>query len=758
MVPHQVCDPDGKELLSINKNLRINLQGFIALMLNVTALPVTEFLCDYCRLPIPSRHHPSQTDGPNEPIYCCYGCRFAAQITHARGEKGQATWMLTRLGVAIFLSMSVMVFSLYLYGQDVYQGGVVSGSNLSKHLASFMQYASLVFATPVLFLLGLPIFLNALTQWRNGIASTDALVFLGVAAAFSYSFVSTLRESGSTYYETACMILVLVTLGRWLEASGKLKASEAVEALEAWLPQEVSIRRDNETMTVRTETLRQGDLVTVPAGERIVVDGVIESGRANIDEQIVTGESRPLVKQTGDTVRAGTVNLDGALTIRATAVGTTTTVGRLMALLESAKSAKGRYERLTDRVVVVFLPLTICLALVGGAWGYWRGGADEAIMSALAVMLIACPCALGIATPMAIWMALGHAAANGVLFKTGEAIEKLAHVRAFCFDKTGTLTTGLPDVVSFASSNDCADRLAIASAAGLANVSTHVAAKGVAAFAERKNVKPNAISDPRTVAGRGLVGHNQTGKVFLGNVAMMRENGLAFDETTQRAIQEALDHGRSIACIGWHGRVRGVFTLTETLRTEARQTLHTLKAAGCQVFVLTGDHAQRGRSIAKALEIETFAELLPEDKVQFVKQVRRTAGPTVMVGDGLSDAPALAAADVGVAMGCGADVSRESAGVCLLGDGLEMLPWLQNLAKRTVGTIKLNLFWAFFYNTIGMSLAVAGLLSPILAAALMVVSSLFVVTNSLRLGSRESSSSLERSTPALERLSLEATT
>lgn len=665
--------------------------------------------------------------------------------------------MLTRLGVAIFLSMSVMVFSLYLYGQDVYQAEATSGSALSRNLTSFMQYASLVFATPVLFLLGLPIFLNALAQWRNGIASTDALVILGVTAAFAYSYVSTLREAGSTYYETACMILVLVTLGRWLEASGKLRASEAVEALEALLPQEVSVCRGNETATVRIEELSQGDLVRVPAGERIVVDGVIESGRANIDEQIMTGESRPLVKQTGDIVRAGTVNLDGALTIRATAVGAATTVGRLIALLESAKRTKGKYERLADRVVAVFLPLTICLALAGGVLGYLRSGTDEAIMSALAVMLIACPCALGIATPMAIWVSLGRAATKGVLFKNGEAIEKLAAVRAFCFDKTGTLTTGFPDVAVFTSSESGAGDRAISLAAGLAETSTHVAAQGVAAFAQRKSIAPADIPNARTISGRGLVGDGHAGQVSLGNVAMMHERGLTFDATTHRATKQALEQGQSIACIGWDGSVRGVFAMTETLRSEARQTLQAIKNAGCQVFILTGDHAQRGRFIAEALKVETFAELLPEDKVQCVERTRRELGPTAMVGDGLNDAPALAAADVGIAMGCGADVSRESANVCLLGNDLEMLPWLFTYAQKTVRTIKMNLFWAFFYNTIGMSMAVAGLLSPILAAALMVISSLFVVTNSLRLGSHSPSPSVEPSSvPTVRQPSLEA--
>lgn len=647
--------------------------------------------------------------------------------------------MLTSLGVAVFLSMSVMVFSIYLYGQQVYGSGGAESSLLSSNLTSFMQYASLVFATPVLFLLGLPILRNAAVQWRNGVVSTDALVVLGVAAAFVYSYVSTLRESGMTYYETACMILVLVTLGRWLEASGKLRAAEAVESLEALLPTEVAIRRKGETVTVPARELQEGDNVLVPAGARIVVDGVIKSGHANVDEQIITGESAPILRRPGDQVRAGTLNLDGALTIRAVAVGTQTTVGRLAALLEAAKRSKCRYERLANRVASVFLPFTVCLAVVAGVLGFTRGGTDSAIMTALTVLLIACPCALGIATPLAIWVALGRAATAGALFRNGEAIERLAAVKAFCFDKSGTLTTGTPSVVSFIERNpengsNGDDAMAVAT--GLAQASNHVAAQGVADYARHQHVAPVRLDNIRTLPGRGLVGRRPDCTAFLGNVPLMQEQGLSFDPQTGHARQHAFERGQGVTCVGWDSAVRGVFVLSEHIRSEAKRAIHALKSLGCKVTVLTGDHEQRGRSIASALEVEAIAEMLPEDKVRLVQETRCDVGPVAMVGDGLNDAPALAAAAVGIAMGCGADVTRESADVCLLGNDLDTLPWLVTLARKTRGTIQLNLFWAFVYNVIGMSLAVAGKLSPILAAGAMVASSLFVLTNSLRLAGR----------------------
>ncbi len=702
-------------------------------------------MCDYCHLPMRATAASAGPAGDPSPVYCCYGCRLAARITQARGEQGQAVWMLTRLGVAVFLSMGVMVFSMYLYGQEIYGPNESTASPLAVSLAGFMRYASLVFATPVFFILGVPILANAAAQWRQRIVSTDALVVLGVGAAFVYSYISTLTDRGDTYYETACMILVLVTLGRWLEASGKLKASAAVEALEAMIPAEVSIQREGETIVARTEDVRTGDRVLVPAGERIPFDGVIESGQAQVDEQLVTGESTPMAKNVGDAVRAGTVNLDGALTIRATAVGSETTLGRLIALLEAAKRSKGRFQRLADRVAAVFLPLTMALAALGMVLGHRRGGWDEAIMSSLAVMLIACPCALGIATPTALWVALGRAASGGMLFRDGRVIEALAGIRAVCLDKTGTLTTGRPTVTSFvgrafdrpAAPEDhplVDEHRVLSLAAGLARKSNHAASRAIVAYVEQRGVTVAEVANVKTVAGRGLIGGGDGELIILGSVTMMAERSLDFDDATERACRGLMSEGRSIACIGWGGVVQGVFGLSETLRPEGPQAIADLQALGCNVSVLTGDHGPRGRSIAEALGVEVLAELMPEDKVRKVAERRHQYGSTAMVGDGLNDAPALAAADVGIAMGCGAEVTRESAGLCLLGNDLAALPWLIRLARRTVRTIKVNLFWAFAYNVVGMSLAVTGKLSPIFAAAAMVVSSLLVVGNSLRLG------------------------
>lgn len=686
--------------------------------------------CDYCQLPVRAARNAASSDSP---VYCCFGCEFAASVVRSGGERGQAVWMLTRLGLAAFLTMCVMMCSIYLYGREVYEGEATAHA-ASTDIAAILRYASLLLSTPVLFLLGLPILSAARAQWRNGIVSTDALVVLGVISAYVYSYVATLRGTGATYFETACMILVLVTLGRWFEAVGKLHATERIKSLESLLPEAVRVRRGDVETTLPLSEIQIGDILLFCAGDRISADGVVTSGRSHVDEQLVTGESTAIVRQPGDFVRAGTLNVDGELAIRATGVGAETTLGRLVALLESARAARGRYERLADRVATYFLPFTFVLALVGGIGGLMRGGVNEAIMSALSVLLIACPCGLGIATPMAVWMALGRAAARGAMFRSGAALEELSKVGMVFFDKTGTLTTGVPRVESIATCVGVDEPTIVATAAGLARSSRHSVSRGLLDHAEFHGIAPAGLSDVTTVPGRGLIAASSHGIVRLGNVAMMREAGCMVDAPVQSAIDAAVTMGWSIVCLAWGGRVTGVFTLTESLRPESKSTLRDMRDLGCDVAILTGDHPARGKALVTELGVETFAGLLPADKVGRVAAASSSRRLVAMVGDGLNDAPAMAAADVGIAMGCGADVTREAAAICLLGNDLSALPWLIRLARRTVRTIRVNLFWVFFYNGIGLALAVSGRLSPVIAALAMVFSSLFVIGNSLRLG------------------------
>ncbi len=682
--------------------------------------------CDFCHLPVAGAH---SSDGP---LYCCYGCHLAADITRARGEAGQLNWMLTRMGLSVFLSMTVMMFSMYLYRQHGLSAE--EATPLSLQLSSVMRFLCLIFSVPVFFMLGWPILVTAMEGARRGVYSTDALVVLGVAASFVYSYVSTLRDSGAVYFETGCVVLVFMTLGRWLEANGKLKASKAVASLEGLYPEKVSIVRGDGEQEVAPGEVCEGDVLIVHAGQRIAADGEIVHGRAHIDESMLTGESVPIVKEVGAIVRAGTLNVDGLLRLRATSVGTHSTIGRMVALLEEAKRSKGAWERLTDRIATAFVPLTLLLAATGFALGVRRGGIDGGLMSAMAVLLIACPCALGIATPMAVWVALGRAARKGILFRGGDVIETLAAARAICFDKTGTLSTGGATVTAFHSADEANAKDALRAARQLAEGSNHVLSKAIAEYANLHHRCDGTAVEVRTVPGRGLIAIANAESTMLGNPAMMKENGCIMDAHLKETVERIRTAGSPLACIGWAGAVRGVFEFSERMRPEARSSMDALRRMGLSPVVVTGDHEGRAAAIGQMLDVEAHGALRPGDKVEKIKGQRGASSAVVMVGDGINDAPALAAADVGIAMGCGADITRESGGVCLLGENLLGIPWAISLARRTVRTIKVNLFWAFAYNVVGIGLALSGRLNPIFAAFAMLASSVMVIANSLRLG------------------------
>jgi heavy metal translocating P-type ATPase len=489
------------------------------------------------------------------------------------------------------------------------------------------------------------------------------------------------------------------------------------------------------------KSLKPGDQVHVRPGERIPCDGVIMRGAAMVDEQIVTGESAAAVREPGDSVFGGSHDLDGDLFIEATAAGGAGALERLINLVRDARSSKGRFERLADRVSQWFIPIVMCIALATFVTHANRFGPDRGILAALAVILIACPCALGLATPLAVWTAMGQAARGQVVFLGGAALEQLSGVRSLLVDKTGTLTTGTPFVQRFIADDVAVESDSLLLARSLAAASSHDYAHAVRRFADaRLDAHPHhdlgRVNGARTVAGRGVRSNDS----FLGSARWMEELGLHMPEQLNQAIAAAYAAGRSLTCVARDGTVTGIFVLCEELRPEAAEAITRLRNLGLAVTGLTGDHRARASALERELGITFLADLRPEDKVASVERSQSTVGPTAMVGDGLNDAPALAQSDVGIAMGCGADVTRESASVCLLGNDLLRLPWAIKLSRRTVRVIRQNLFWAFFYNILGIGLACAGLLNPIIAALAMSLSSFIVVTNSLRLRREETGS------------------
>ncbi len=689
--------------------------------------------CTYCHLPV-TGWVAGGTGATSETAYCCYGCRLAAAITGSKSGDGAPVSLLTRLGIAVALSMAVMAFSLPLYSQDVY-GLSDAPSSFSAGLIDLLQYASLLLSAGVFVLLGLPILSNAIDDLRRWIADADALVVLGVGATLVYSAYATIHGSTQTYYETACLVLVLFTLGRYLEALGRHRATTAMASTESLLPSEVEITRDGRSYTAKMIDLRVGDRVHVPAGQTICVDGRVETGQAHVDERLISGESEPTFKHPGDLVRAGTITLDGRLTVAATAVGPASTVGRLASLLDTARRSRGHYQRMADRLATVFLPLVIVLAIGTAAFHAALGDSRQGLLSGLAVLLISCPCALGIATPMAIWLALGKAPSRGVLFVGGSAVEGLATVRVVAFDKTGTLSDGEPQVAEFLTESTFAgeDIHVLAVAAGLARSSTHVLSRSIVRYAAGLGVEPSATAVAVPISGAGLSGEVASRKVHLGSLKMMQTTSAVIGDKLLASSARIGERGHGLSCLSCDGRVIGMFAFAERLRPEAREAVARIRRLDCRICVLTGDHRVRGAAIARELGVETVADLGPEEKITQVRRLRRESGRVAMVGDGLNDAPSLAAANVGIAMGCGPDLTRRTADVCLLGNDLCTVPFAVHLARRTVRTVRLNLAWAFAYNLVGIPMAMMGTLRPVYAAIAMVVSSLIVVTNTLGL-------------------------
>ena len=501
------------------------------------------------------------------PHYCCLGCRFAASLVRSGDESAAASWTLTRLGLGIFFAMNVMVFTMALWTRDVY--GAPSAESSADTLHDLFRYLCLIFSLPVMFLLGGPLLEESLAAIRQRRLSTDLLLACGVAASFIYSFVSVLRGSGHVYFEVACMVLVAVTLGRWLEAMGKVQTTRALRSLEKLLPDEVIVRRDGREEPMASHELRSGDEIRVRAGQRIAVDGKISSGSASLDQQVVTGESRPVVKSAGDEVLAGCLNLDGDLWVRVEFPPGQTAIDRLVATVTAAASEKERWGRLADRIAAWFLPAVTCLGLGTLAVHWSQGQPAEGLLAALAVVVVACPCALALATPLAIWAAFGRAARRGIVIRNADALSRLNEVQTVCFDKTGTLTTGRPVVREMVLDDPAESEPVRSATAALVAASDHSVAHAIAHRV--RDARPAELTQIRTVPGKGLIGWlaSEDPPIYLGSERFMDEQHLAFASHLQQEQLEYQRQGVSLTCIGWEGRVRALFVVDEQLRPEA---------------------------------------------------------------------------------------------------------------------------------------------------------------------------------------------
>ena len=616
----------------------------------------------------------------------------------------------------------------------------------------------LILTTPVQFWVGWQFHRGFLHDLRYRSASMSTLVSVGTSAAYFFSVAVTLwphvfPAHGVTYYDVSAVVITLVVLGRWLEARARGRTSEAIRRLVSLAPRTARVVRAGAEVDVPTAEVRVGDFVRIRPGERIPVDGVVTEGASTIDESMLTGESLPVEKTPESKVFAGTVNRTGSFIFRAARVGSETALARIVTLVAEAQGSRAPIQRLADRVAAVFVPIVLGIAgLTFVAW--WVFGPEPAglfaLTNAVAVLVIACPCAMGLATPTAIMVATGRGAERGILVRSAAALELLERVDTVVFDKTGTLTVGRPAVTDVIALPPMSEDDVVALAAAAEQGSEHPLGEAIVACAKARGLALPPIAEFTTVPGQGIDAMAPDGRVLLGNQTLMDARGIDVGTLVPRA-QALAAEGKTAVYLAFGGRVLGLLAAADLLKPEAPAAVAALKRRGLAVLVLTGDARPTAEAVARRAGVDrVLAEILPEDKAREVTKLKAQGHRVAMVGDGINDAPALAQADVGIAMGSGTDVAIEAADVTLVRGDLRGVVGAIDLSRRTISVIKQNLVWAFGYNVVLIPVA-AGvlyplwgvLLSPILAGAAMAFSSVSVVTNSLRLKRRKDEASAD---------------
>ncbi|NSW77414.1 MAG: copper-translocating P-type ATPase [Chthonomonadetes bacterium] len=606
------------------------------------------------------------------------------------------------------------------------------------HPSPALQWLMLALTTPVQFVIGAPFYVKAWHALRARTATMETLIVLGTSAAYFYSLAATFWLGGAVYYETAGVIITLITFGKYLEARAKGRARQAIERLMRLAPQVATRLRDGQEEQVPVSAVQVGDLLLVRSGEQVPVDGVVVQGAAAVDESMLTGESVPVEKRPGDTVAAGTLNTDGVLTIRAQRVGSDTYLAQIVRAVERAQAGKAPVQRLADTVAGVFVPIVLLIAL--GTFVVWlvvlKAGFTTAMIHAVGVLVIACPCALGLATPTAVLVGTGRGAELGVLVKDAETLERARQIDTVVLDKTGTLTLGKPAVGQFQVLNGMPEGELLRLTAGAEAGTTHPLGMAIVRFAQEHGIAVPLPEQVRTVAGRGVLAQIEGYGVTAGAPRLLEENGVMLSEEMRRRVQDWQAQGYTTVLVAVNDEPAGVFALRDEPHPSSRQAVRRLQEMGLEVWMVTGDQRTVADAIAQEVGIppsHVLAEVMPEEKAQQVARLQAQGRRVAFVGDGINDAPALAQADVGIAMGEGTDIALESADIALLKSDLNGVVTALDLSRATVRTIRQNLFFAFVYNVLGIPLAAMGYLSPMLAALAMSLSSVSVVTNALRL-------------------------
>ena len=664
--------------------------------------------------------------------------RAAGYLPKPYGEsEGQAEQrretrdLLVRLGTAGFLSSQLMVVSIALYAG--YFQGIDPGTR------RVLEWAGLGLTLPVYFYAGAPFLRNTWAGLAHRRFNMDALIALGAGAALAYSAWQMLR-GGEVYFDTAAMIVTLVLVGRYVEAAAKGRASEAVARLAALQPREAR-RLDSAPgeppswRRVAVTEFRPGDRVQVVPGERVAADGVVREGSSEVDESLVTGEARPVPKGPGARVIGGTVNLHGSLVVEVSRTGAETVLAGIIRAVEEAQAERPRVQAVADRVVGVFVPAILVLALATTLGHVLRGAAAaQALMTGVSVLVIACPCALGLATPLAVLLATGVASARGLLVKGGDVFESASRLTDVLLDKTGTVTRGRPTLREVRALDGRPADEALALAAAVERRSEHSLGRAIVEAARALAGPDPAVEDFRAVPGRGVRASARGVPVLVGSRAFLAEAGVAVPAAAEEVARRFEEQGDSVAFLAEGERARALLVVADELRPEAPEAVADLLRLGLTPALLSGDNRRTTEAVALRLGVAAAAsELAPADKRAWVARMQKRGSRVLMVGDGVNDAPALTQADVGLAMSRGTDVTLESALAVLVRDDLRLVPDLVRLSRRTYRIIRENLFWAFFYNAVAIPLAVAGVLHPIAAAGAMAASSTFVIANSLRI-------------------------
>ncbi|MBO8140797.1 MAG: copper-translocating P-type ATPase [Firmicutes bacterium] len=629
-------------------------------------------------------------------------------------------------GVAAGLSLPLLLAML---------GHVVHVDNAVVRMFS-NGWVQLALATPVQFYAGWPFYVDAYHNLRSRSANMSVLVVLGTSAAYLYSLAALLwPELGipGLYFETSAVLITLILLGKLLEALAKGRTSEAIRKLMELKPKTARVIRDGAEVDIPVEEVRVGDLVVVRPGEKIPVDGIVREGYSTVDESMLTGESLPVDKRPGDAVAGATINRHGTFRFEATRVGKDTVLAQIIRAVEEAQGNKAPIQRLADRVSAYFVPAVVTVALVTFAgWYVVTGDITRALLNMTAVLVIACPCALGLATPTAIMVGTGRGAEHGILFKGGEHLEKAHKIDAVVLDKTGTITKGQPELTDCIAlgGRDEATLLAIAAAAE--QTSEHPLAQAIVEAARARGLSVPEASRFEAVPGYGVRAEVNGQTVLIGNRRLMRESGIDPAPFEEELLRLEAD-GKTAVLVAAGGQPAGIVAVADTVKEGAAEAVAALRRMGLRVVMITGDNRRTARAIARQVNIDeqdVLAEVLPEDKAAQVQRLKSQGLRIAMVGDGINDAPALAAADVGIAIGTGTDVAIETADITLMRGDLQGIAAAIRLSRATMGKIRQNLFWALVYNTLGIPLAALGFLSPILAGAAMALSSVSVVTNS----------------------------